>query len=78
MAEVVGVLSYVFAPELIGFFAKSEAAITFGTRHMQTICLFYGLLAFSHCIAGIMRGAGKATVPMFTMLLCSQPGALGP
>ena len=70
MAEVVGVLSYVFAPELIGFFAKSEAAITFGTRHMQTICLFYGLLAFSHCIAGIMRGAGKATVPMFTMLLC--------
>ena len=37
---------------------------------MQTICLFYCLLAFSHCIAGIMRGAGKATVPMFTMLVC--------
>ena len=70
MAEVVGVLSYVFAPDLIGFFAKSDAAITFGTRHMQTICLFYCLLAFSHCIAGIMRGAGKATVPMFTMLIC--------
>ena len=30
--------------------------------------LAYFLLAFSHCIAGIMRGAGKATVPMFTML----------
>ena len=37
---------------------------------MRTICLFYCLLAFSHCIAGIMRGAGKATVPMFTMLVC--------
>ena len=70
MAEVVGVLSYVFAPQLIGIFAKSEAAITYGTRHMQTICLFYCLLAFSHCIAGIMRGAGKPTVPMFTMLVC--------
>ncbi len=70
MAEMIGVLSYVFAPELIGIFAKSEAAIDFGTRHMRTICLFYGLLAFSHCIAGIMRGAGKATVPMFTMLAC--------
>ena len=70
MAEVVGVLSYVFAPQLIGIFAKSEAAIAYGTRHMQTICLFYCLLAFSHCIAGIMRGAGKPTVPMFTMLVC--------
>lgn len=70
MAEVIGVLSYVFAPQLIGLFAESEEAIAYGTRHMQTICLFYCLLAFSHCIAGIMRGAGKATVPMVTMLVC--------
>ena len=70
MAEVVGVLSYIFAPQLIGFFADSAEAVAFGTEHMRTICLFYFLLAFSHCIAGIMRGAGKATVPMFTMLLC--------
>ena len=70
MAQIVGLLSYIFAPQLIGFFAKSEAAIAYGTQHMRTICLFYGLLAFSHCIAGIMRGAGKATVPMFTMLAC--------
>lgn len=70
LAELIGVLSYVFAPQLIGFFSDSAEAIDFGTRHMQTICLFYSLLAFSHCIAGIMRGAGKATVPMFTMLAC--------
>ncbi len=70
MAEIVGILSYIFAPQLIGFFAESQEAIDFGTRHMRTICLFYALLAFSHCIAGIMRGAGKATVPMFTMLAC--------
>ena len=70
MAEIVGILSYLFAPQLIGFFAESQEAIDFGTRHMRTICLFYALLAFSHCIAGIMRGAGKAMVPMFTMLAC--------
>ena len=70
MALAVGILSYVFAPELIGFFADSQKAIDYGTMHMQTICLFYGLLALSHCLAGIMRGAGKATVPMFTMLAC--------
>ena len=70
MAEVIGLLSYLFAPQLIGFFSETAEAISFGTEHMRTICLFYFLLAFSHCIAGVMRGAGKATVPMFTMLVC--------
>ena len=70
MAEVIGVLSYVFAPQLIGLFSDTSEAIAFGATHMRTICLFYCLLAFSHCVAGIMRGAGKATVPMFTMLAC--------
>ena len=70
IAELIGVLSYVLAPRLIGFFSDTPEAINFGVDHMRTICLFYCLLAFSHCIAGIMRGAGKATDPMFTMLLC--------
>lgn len=70
LAEIVGVISYVFAPQLIGFFSETQESIDFGVMHMRRICLFYCLLAFSHCIAGIMRGAGKATVPMFTMLVC--------
>ena len=70
MAELIGALSYWFAPQLIGFFSESAEAITLGSQHMRTICLFYFLLAFSHCMAGVMRGAGKATVPMFTMLAC--------
>ena len=32
--------------------------------------LFYFLLAFSHCVAGILRGAGKASVPMLVMAGC--------
>ena len=70
MAEIIGVLGYTFAPQMIGLFSDSEAAVASGTEHMRTICLFYCLLAFSHCIAGVMRGAGKATVPMYTMLIC--------
>ena len=69
-AEVIGVLSYLFAPKLITFFNSAPEVVEFGVRHMRTICLFYFLLAFSHCIAGIMRGAGKPTVPMITMLAC--------
>ena len=70
IAEAIGGLMYLFAPRLIGMFSDSTEAIDMGTRHMRTICLFYCLLALSHCIAGILRGAGKATVPMFTMLAC--------
>ena len=69
-AEIIGILSYLFAPQLIAFFNNAPEVVDFGTRHMRTICLFNGLLAFSHCVAGIMRGAGKATVPMITMLVC--------
>lgn len=70
MAELIGVAAYLLAPQLIGIFTKSTLSIAYGTAHMRVICLFYCLLAFSHCIAGIMRGAGKATVPMVTMLVC--------
>lgn len=70
LAEIIGVLSYIFAPQMIGLFCDSQEAIDFGTQHMRTICLFYCLLAFTHCLSAILRGAGKATVPMFTMLAC--------
>ena len=70
MAELIGITCYVFSPQLIGFFNDSPQVLDFGTRHMRTICLFYCLLAFSHCIAGILRGAGKSSVPMYTMLGC--------
>ena len=70
MAEAIGICSYIFAPQLISFFNDAPDVVAYGSQHMRTICLFYFLLAFSHCIAGIMRGAGKATVPMVNMLVC--------
>ena len=70
LAETVGLIFYTFAPNLIGFFNDSPVVVEYGTRHMRTICLFYCLLALSHCIAAILRGAGKATIPMITMMTC--------
>ena len=69
-AELIGIVCYRFAPQLIALFNDSPEVVAFGSQHSRTICLFYCLLAFSHCMAGIMRGAGKATVPMVTMLVC--------
>ena len=70
MAELIGICSYIFAPKLIAIFNDTPEVIAFGSQHTRTMCLFYCMLAFSHCMAAIMRGAGKATVPMVTMLAC--------
>lgn len=70
MAEIVGILIYTFAPYLIAAFNDDPQVIAFGTTQAHTVTLFYFLLAFSHCIAGILRGAGKSTVPMIVMMCC--------
>ena len=68
MAEVIGIVFWILAPKLIGLFSNSPEVVAFGVRQARVESLFYCMLAFAHCVAGIMRGAGKATVPMFTML----------
>ena len=70
LAEAVGVCFYFFIPRLIALFNGSPEVIDYGTRHCRVTCMFFGLLAFSHCAAGILRGAGRPMVPMFTMLSC--------
>ena len=70
MAELVGITIYTFAPFLIAAFNSDPEVVAFGTTQAHTVTLFYFLLAFSHCIAGILRGAGKSTVPMVVMMCC--------
>jgi putative MATE family efflux protein len=70
LAELIGLAMYALAPEMIALFNDDPEVVAYGTRHLRTICLFFGLLAFSHCAAGTLRGAGKATIPMLTMLSC--------
>ncbi|MCM1187752.1 MAG: MATE family efflux transporter [bacterium] len=68
LAEVIGVCCFVFAPYLIGFFDQTPGVIALGVRQARTVALFYCLLAFSHSVAAVCRGAGKAFVPMCVML----------
>lgn len=67
-ATVIGALEFVFAPWLVGIFAKAEEAAAYGVVQERTVCLFYFLLAFSHAATGVLRGCGKSVVPMVTML----------
>lgn len=68
LAEAIGVCCFVFAPVLIGIFDQTPGVIAFGVRQARTVALFYCLLAFSHSVAAVCRGAGKAFVPMCVML----------
>ncbi len=68
LAEAIGVFYYLFAPQLIGLFDKTPGVIAFGVQQAHTVALFYCLLAFSHSVAAVCRGAGKAFVPMIIML----------
>ncbi len=69
-AELVGIFIYLFIPTLIRAFDNNPQVILYGTTQARTVTLFYFLLAFSHCLAGIFRGAGKSIVPMVVMLVC--------
>ena len=68
MAELIGIVVWVFAPVLIGLFSDTPEVIEFGVRQAKVEALFYCMLALAHCVAGVMRGAGKAKIPMIIML----------
>lgn len=70
LAEIIGIIFFLAAPTLIALFNSDPQVIEYGTLQARTIAPFFFLLAFSHCVAGILRGAGKSTVPMLVMLSC--------
>lgn len=69
LAELIGICIYLFIPQLIMAFSRTPDVISIGTAQARTDTLFYFLLAFTHCMAGIFRGAGKSKVPMYVMLI---------
>ena len=70
ISELLGICVHFTAPQLLSAFSSTSEVIHYGAMQAHTDTFFYFLLAFSHCMAGIMRGAGKSTVPMYVMLVC--------
>ena len=68
MAELIGVIVMLFAPQLIAAFDSTPAVVQFGVEKARTAALFYCLLAYSHSVASVIRGAGKAVVSMLIMM----------
>ena len=68
VAELIGVVIYFAAPWLVKAFTSEPEAIAFGVEKARICSLFFCLLACSHSLAAVLRGAGKAVVPMIAML----------
>ena len=67
-AELLGVIIYLISPQFLRIFVDTPESIAYGTIHAKVTALFFFLLALSHCAAGVLRGCGKAFIPMITML----------
>ncbi len=68
LAECIGMAIFALAPWLVSAFSSDPNVIAFGAADARTVSLFYCLLAFSHCCAGILRGMGRPIIPMAIML----------
>lgn len=68
IAELIGVAMYISARPLFSLFTDDAEVIALGMKELRTIAPFYALLAYSHSVASVCRGAGKAVVPMVIML----------
>lgn len=70
IAQLAGIAIYFLSPRLIASFNSDPTVVAFGVAQAHTVTLFYFLLAYSHCLAAIFRGAGRSAVPMVVMLVC--------
>ncbi len=68
MAELIGIFLAFASPLLVRLFNNDPDVIAIAVRQSRIENFFFCLLAFSHAIAGVCRGAGRSTVPMTVML----------
>ncbi len=68
MAELIGVVLMVGSPMLARMFNSDPKVVRIAVAQSRVENLFFFLLGFSHALAAVCRGAGRATVPMAVML----------
>lgn len=67
---IMGVLIFIFAPQIIGAFDSNPEVISYGVGRARVSSIFFFIVGFSHMTSAVMRGVGKPVVPMVVMLVC--------
>lgn len=67
---VLSILIWIFAPQLISIFTDESDVVYYGILMMKCLMPGYICLSISHSLSGVLRGAGRTTVPMIIMISC--------
>ncbi|MBO7662649.1 MAG: MATE family efflux transporter [Clostridia bacterium] len=65
---VLGLIVFVLAKPLMGFFSPEPEVIDYGVRFIRIVTPFYIAVCFNQIYAGALRGIGDATAPTIIML----------
>ena len=68
LAEMIGAALMFASPVLVRLFNSDPEVVRIAVAQSRVENLFFFLLGFSHAVAAVCRGAGRATVPMAVML----------
>ena len=70
LIEVIGVLMFIFAPQLVGAFSSDPLVIAFGTGRARVCSLFYFTMGFSHLASAVLRGLDRPVIPTVVLMVC--------
>ncbi len=68
--EFLGILIILLGRFVVMLFTNTEDVISSTLVQIRIIAPFYFLLAYSHGISGVLRGAGYSKTPMIIMIIC--------
>ncbi len=66
---VMGGLTVLFGPQLLGFYSKEADVIAVGMTRLQIVCGIYFLCGMMDVMVGILRGLGHSVMPMIVSLI---------
>lgn len=69
IAQLIGWFTVFYAKELIMLFDTNPDVVAFGIQRSKIAGYFFFLLAFTHAVSAVKRGAGKPMVPMMVMIV---------
>ena len=68
--EALGIGIILLGKYVVSLFTSTESVIEATITQIKITAPFYFLLAYSHGVSGILRGAGYSKTPMIVMILC--------
>ncbi|MCQ2527532.1 MAG: MATE family efflux transporter [Saccharofermentans sp.] len=64
-----GILSYVFGPQILGIYTDSADVVTYGMEILSITTIPYFLCGIMDMLPGVLRGMGHSTMPMILSVI---------